>query len=348
MMRGRPVRFVAGVILCWTAVRVATLLPGTTPPAFADAEALPVATVTATVAHLPIWSAPALPDMSRFSLVPAAQALPMTAQVAPLPRYLAPRGGWSVAVADSMLGAQLAFARSPRPRLALAAFAPGAGLSPREAGLPGPPSPSRWSAAAWLLWRDGGMDALRLGGAQAGGRIDYAFAPSSSLRPTLYARLSSAIHGLAAAEAAAGIAVRPRLALPVTVAVERREAVSRGGRSDFALIAAGGIDPQDIGEGFRLDGYGQTGVVGTQRRDAFVDGRLTVERPVNPTSRIALGAGMWGGAQPGTSRLDMGPQASMRLRVGRTHFRLGAEWREKVAGNAAPSSGPAISIGAGF
>lgn len=269
------------------------------------------------------------------------------------------RGG-AYANIDGLQAAEPAFAHAPRESLALAGFQPGFGLSPGEAGMPlfRAHTADRWSGAAWMLWRGQGDSAEsvrreRLGGAQAGVRIDYLLAPSSSLRPTLYGRVSTALRGIAAAEVAAGIAIRPKLPFAAIIAVERRQAVSPGGRSDFSLLAAGGIKPISAGHGFRLDGYGQAGFVGLERRDAFADGRLTrrltLERPLAASRRdIAVGAAIWGGAQPGVSRLDIGPQASMRLRLGDASMRLGAEWRARVAGDAAPSSGMALSLGADF
>ncbi|HEX7853947.1 MAG TPA: hypothetical protein VF503_09650 [Sphingobium sp.] len=213
--------------------------------------------------------------------------------------------------------------------------------------------PGRWSGAAWMLWRDDDNSAgygrdPRLGGSQAGVRIDYALAPGSALRPTLYGRLSSALRKPAAAEIAGGIAIRPHLSIPLIIAIERREGLTEGGRNAFAIIAAGGINPVELGHGFRLDGYVQAGIVGFHRRDAFADGRLTVERPVTDTLPIMMGAGVWGSTQPGASRLDIGPQASVRLRMGSANMRFGAEWRERIAGNATPSSGPALSLGTDF
>lgn len=205
----------------------------------------------------------------------------------------------------------------------------------------------RWAGGAWLLWRrDGDPGQARLGGAQAGVRVDYLLVRSSPLRPSIYGRVSTALHGVAAAEVAVGVAIRPNLPFPVIVAVERREAASPGGRSDFAVLAAGGVNPVPVGLGFWIDGYGQAGFVGIDRRDGFADGRLTLERPV--AGDIAVGAAIWGGVQPGASRLDIGPQASMRMRVGGANMRIGAEWRARVAGHAAPSSGPALSFGTDF
>ncbi|MFT3966598.1 MAG: hypothetical protein QM690_12035, partial [Sphingobium sp.] len=153
-----------------------------------------------------------------------------------------------------MPAAITAFAAPPQPPLSLARFIPGAGLSPAEAGSGRSAGPARWSGAAWMIWRDdeGGpayARGPRLGASQAGVRIDYGLAPSSSLRPTAYGRLSSALQGPAAAEFAGGIAVRARLPVPVLIAVERREGLSEGGRSAFAVLMAGGIDPVEIGQG---------------------------------------------------------------------------------------------------
>jgi hypothetical protein len=358
MTHGRPLRSLAKILGGWTALRLAMALP--VPATMMASQPMFVEIATPKPSSL-AWMFPSHSAVSATAAAPPAEqqfvqsrAMPHVASTGrepPAPASaLAAAGGWSSAVADSLLGAQMAFARTPRAPLALAAFAPGSGLSPREAGVPGPPAAAadRWSGAAWMIWRrEGVYDQPMLAGSQAGMRIDYALDPGSALRPALYGRVSSAITSLAAAEVAAGVAIRPRLPIPITLAVERRQAISRGGRNDFAVVAAGGMNPTDIGQGFRIDGYGQAGMVGIRQRDAFVDGRITVERPVAGPD-LAVGAAMWGGAQPGTSRLDIGPQASLRLRVGGASLRLGAEWRAQVAGNATPSSGPVLSIGSDF
>lgn len=384
MIRGRPIRFLATVVGGWVTMRVVLLMP--TPSNILLPSPVLIARAPVEIPASFNWMFPGRPsspvrsgriDMGKTlsaSLAPLDLFRGQPVGTAPVARMRdrpdgtmsAGRGngaGWSSAVADVMLAAQLAFATTPRQPLALTGFSPGIGLSPGESGAPATVdrpavgSSQRWSGAAWLVWRrDGDPGRARLGGSQAGVRLDYGLAPSSPLHPTLYGRLSTALHGVAAAEGAAGIAIRPDLSFPVVVAVERRQAVSTGGRSDFAVLAASGLNPVEVGEGFRLDGYGQAGMVGVERRDAFVDGRLTLERPVGGSldarsgliRDFAVGAAVWGGAQPGISRLDIGPQASVRVRVGGSTLRLGAEWRAQVAGNAAPSSGPAFSLGADF
>ncbi|CAN5200968.1 hypothetical protein BH10PSE13_BH10PSE13_16010 [soil metagenome] len=350
-IRGRPLRSLAVLLGGWTAMRLALVLP--VPAAIMVTHPILVQNENPFRAgnrHFrSSWMIRTVNAAAPRQHRPPVDLLSPARRNAPAsPASGAAMGQWSSAMADGLPGAQTAFARTPRAPRALASFAAGSGLSAREAGVPGPPTVNRWSGAGWMIWRkDGRDDRPMLAGSQAGVRVDYALDPGSALRPALYGRVSSALGGLAAAEVATGIAIRPRTVVPIVLAVERRQALSRGGRSDFAVVAAAGVNPTPIGAGFRLDGYGQAGIVGIQRRDAFIDGRVTVERPVIG-SNIAFGAGVWGGAQPGVSRLDVGPQASVRLRVGGAALRVGAEWRTQVAGNATPASGPALSVGTDF
>ncbi|MEP7223149.1 MAG: hypothetical protein ABI673_10855 [Novosphingobium sp.] len=59
--------------------------------------------------------------------------------------------------------------------------------------------------------------------------------------------------------------------------------------------------------------------------------------------------GRRGGAQRGASRVDVGPSAGIVLRLGdAAAARLAMDWRFRVAGHAAPASGPAVTLSAGF
>ena len=81
--------------------------------------------------------------------------------------------------------------------------------------------------------------------------------------------------------------------------------------------------------------------MGLRSRDLFVDGALAITRPVYRT--LSAGFGVWGGAQPGLYRL--GPRVSMQVRKNvRVHF----DYRQRLAGNALPGSGPAITLAADF
>lgn len=177
----------------------------------------------------------------------------------------------------------------------------------------------------------------QLGGSQAGVRARMRLMPGLHLA----GRLSGPLRSRTGMEAAIGLDVRPVDSVPVTLMVERRIGLDRGGRDAFVIGAFGGFD-RTVAPGLRLDGYAQAGLVGLGRRDGYVDGALRVEQSV--TNAIGIGAGVWGGAQPDAARLDIGPQ----LVVHTSRFRIGAEWRQRVGGNARPGSGPVLSLGADF
>jgi hypothetical protein len=166
---------------------------------------------------------------------------------------------------------------------------------------------------------------------------------STALMPQGRSARSQALSG---GEGSLGISWQPLKALPVRLLAERRQRLGSalgGGRDAFALLAEGGLYERPLPFGFTLDGYGQAGVIGANRRDLFADGALTATYPFMP--RFAIGAGMWGGVQPGLSRFDAGPRLSYQLRPG---LRAHLDYRFRMTGNADPRSGPALTIAAGF
>lgn len=92
-----------------------------------------------------------------------------------------------------------------------------------------------------------------------------------------------------------------------------------------------------------LDAYLQGGVVGIKRSDGFTDGGLTLTRRVY--RNFSTGFGVWGGAQAGVVRLDAGPRLSMRVR---NNVGVHLDWRQRIAGNAQPGSGPAVTLAGDF
>ncbi len=100
----------------------------------------------------------------------------------------------------------------------------------------------------------------------------------------------------------------------------------------------------------RFRGYAQAGYVGGEFATAFADGSLVVESVAKRFEHgaLALGLGAWGGAQEATERLDAGPTASMDLRVGGGTVRLAADYRFRIAGDAKPSSGAALTLSSSF
>jgi hypothetical protein len=201
-----------------------------------------------------------------------------------------------------------------------------------------------------LLLRDDGTPALAQGGALGGGqsglRLSYRLNGDPSRPLALTARLSMAAARRAGAEAALGLDWRPLRALPVHLLAERRQALGGDGRSAFALSLHGGIAERPIPGGLRLDAYGQAGLVGARSHRLFADGAARVSVPVG--GRVSLGGGIWGGAQPGAARLDAGPHVSIRLPLAGESLRLTAEYRFRIAGDARPGSGPALTLGSDF
>ena len=48
------------------------------------------------------------------------------------------------------------------------------------------------------------------------------------------------------------------------------------------------------------------------------------------------------------ARLDVGPSAMVSFRLGEAQSRVAVDYRLRVAGDAAPASGPALTFSAGF
>nr|WP_255326307.1 hypothetical protein [Sphingobium sp. EM0848] len=214
-------------------------------------------------------------------------------------------------------------------------------------------SVDRWHGSAWFLWRDGGAtqaDAIaggKLGGSQAGVRIDFDLTPHSSSRATVYARASAALNRPASPEAALGLAWQPARAVPISFAAERRIALGKGGRNANAVMAVGGFGPTPVLPFLEVEAYAQGGMVGFRSNDLFVDGKMALLSPVRETP-VRIGASLSGGAQPHVERLDIGPEIQVRLPIKPVAARLTVEWRERIAGHAAPLSGLAVTLGADF
>jgi hypothetical protein len=199
---------------------------------------------------------------------------------------------------------------------------------------------SRWTASAWLHARNGDAPTLApgglLGGGQTGTRLGYRISPALQLT----GRLAAPLRKLTGAEAALGVEWRPSRSLPVRVLAERRQRLSGQGRDAFALTVHGGVGDAPLPAGFRLEAYGQAGAVGARSRDLFAEASLRANRALG--AGVGVGLGAWGAAQPGISRLDIGP--SLTLRVPHMRASISADWRFRAAGTAKPGSGPALTL----
>ena len=224
---------------------------------------------------------------------------------------------------------------------------------------------SHWSVDGWLLLRPGGnffnapgaglpgavVPTGFYGGSQGGLIIRYFLAPGSKLDPAVYLRGSSGIQRPRGEELAAGFSLRPVPGLPLRVLAEARATRTINGtimRPAAALVSE--LPPARQPLGLRGETYLQAGYVGGRGATAFVDGQARLERPLVHAGGFALraGGGVWGGAQRGASRLDVGPTATVSFRLGAAQSRVSADYRWRVAGNAAPGSGPVVTLSAGF
>lgn len=203
------------------------------------------------------------------------------------------------------------------------------------------------SGSAWAFWRPSGAVAPlatrgELGGSQVGGRMLLAIQNGGPMRLSL--RTSTPMSDPTLSEIAPGISLRPFRDVPVELIVEHR---FRGKASDVpsALLAVG-VSDRPISDQWRLDAYAQGGAVGFRHPVWFADGAIAVRRPV--VNGISLGAGAWGGIQPGLKRLDVGPTLSIGPEPRLSNIRLTVDWRARVAGNARPASGIAVTLAKDF
>lgn len=345
--RGRPVRFFATLMFGWVILRLASTMVGGNLEAPSPLQLEPVAAAEViTPSPERIVSTTSIPTRlhsARFIMTKgfiAAEEAPVTRAGGIEPKRESSSAPLSQAMIETALPDQSPSSDQP---------APPAFSMPSPANGRG----DRWRASAWVLWREGSGNARdlvtggRLGGSQAGLRLDYDLMPASASRVAMYSRLSSALNRPASPEGAVGLAWQPARSVPLTIAAERRVALGEGARDANAVFAVGGFGPRPVLGKVEAEAYAQAGIVGFNQRDLFADGKLSLLAPVSRTP-VRTGISLSGGAQPQVERLDLGPEVQLRLPLPRAASRLSIEWRERVAGQASPSSGLAVTLGGDF
>jgi hypothetical protein len=360
----RPsLRFLAIAVIGWAGVRAATLgtLPGAEIFKIERGEAKPPPPIVATQFPPidPIAPSPTYPSQVPYFVGP--QGIPIQFQPVPVPVYYSPAPASQPAQLTPILPTPAPHFYAPVPALdewplsRIAAASTAARQSTVIVPAQSTPAAFRTSAidrvqlSAWALLRGRqgqilGTPSLApggtLGGSQAGARLFYNF--DRRIAATL--RSSSDV-GRRGGEVAAGIRVHPAPSIPIWLTAERRQRLGSGGsgRNAFAVFAEGGVYQKSMPWRFELDAYLQAGIVGLHRRDGFVDGGLTFSRPVY--RQFSGGFGVWGAAQPGVYRIDAGPRVTMKVR---NNMKVHVDWRQRVAGNAEPGSGPAVTLAGDF
>lgn len=345
-MSGRPLRFLGLATGGWIAARIVLMWheTGSLPDALRDtvpevAAAVPDAAVSATpppgqaagaIAVRPAMIAGA--RMPRQWPVPGAVPPDVVTGDQPEAALATPAGVVTTAAATSA---------------STAAPEPGAVQIATPALAAAPARSRRWSGSGWLIARGGtgigaSPDAPQLGGAQGGVRVDYAVGDGFAATGRIAAPAAGA-----GRELSLGVAWRPA-GVPLRFVAEQRFALDRG-RGGPTLGVSGGLYRRLPG-GFRLEGYAQGGAIFRGGTEHYLDGIVRAARPLTGVAGLDLdlGAGAWGGTQRGVARLDVGPTLGVRLPIADRAVRLSLDWRQRIAGDARPGSGPALSLGSDF
>ena len=360
--RGRPVLFLIGVLSLWVTGRASVMMWND------GAAAQDVAAKGATwegVKLVPLaWVADRAAPIKLEPQGMGAYGLPARPSPAHKPAMVAKAKSSLLLLPVSMKDAEKSEA-APLPFLHLQGFSlaevratPPVFVPARSFARTSPQSElptSRWSASAWALWRPGERagesdTALPLyGGSQVGARIAYRVDRAKAV--DLYVRASAPLVARGGKEVALGASVKPIARINAAVAVEQRIRVDGAGKRHApALLGYGGFGPRAIGR-LEAEGYAQAGVVGIKDAIPFADGALTLTKPLGNIGSIPLrfGGGVWGGAQKGASRIDIGPRFSADIPLSKRHrVRAALDWRQRIGGAARPGSGLALSLGTDF
>ena len=334
ILASRPLRFLGLVVGGWVGLRAAMLWPAAEVVAALVRAVAPGLTVAQKPVERPLAPVECAPVRSAGTRPVLSLAL--------RPVRLAGSEPWS-AQRPSEQAPHASAARAIPPPEPVVAVPQNAPLAPGSVAPPTFAGSSRWSASGWAIFRPDGRAtpfASQLGGSQAGARVAYAL--DGARRVAVYARASAAVD-VRQKEAAVGLDWRPTR-LPIHLVAERRVGVE-GVPGGWAAGAVGGFGPTRLGP-VRVEAYAQGGVIFRDGREGFFDGSLRATRPI--AARVDLGLGAWGGAQRGAERFDVGPTLGVTLPVGAKAVRASVDWRQRIAGDARPGSGPALSLGADF
>ncbi|MGL5838412.1 MAG: hypothetical protein ACRCY3_07925 [Sphingorhabdus sp.] len=151
-----------------------------------------------------------------------------------------------------------------------------------------------------------------------------------------------------AKEIALGLRLQKPAALPLSITAERR--IRSDGKDDWAAYAAGGIDTVRLPARFSLNAYAQAGWSTGKDGGGFFDAQARALRPAFSIGSIPvrIGAGLWAGGQKDLHRFDIGPTLATEIDTDLAKFDFRLDWRQRVAGNAAPKDGLALTVTTGF
>ncbi|MEN9931882.1 MAG: hypothetical protein RIS17_455, partial [Pseudomonadota bacterium] len=344
----REVEALARLLQPASALRPALVVAAAEPPPVRHAAAplVPRPAPRRVIALAPAMAAPAPPAPAS---VPAMATAPAQGPLPALPTALPPDRAFVLA---DQAYARL---RDGERRQAAALFDAALHLQPRNRQWRADRSAlgQRIQLGGFALLRDGPAPQVNapgsglpgfaaspvLGGGQMGAALAILADPFARRPLAIVARANVAADpgGVRRETAQAAVGLRQTLLPGVSVSAERLIALGSAAGNDWTLRLAAG------GQRGRLQAYGEAGVLGSGTLYGGAQARARLLR-IGPAT---LGAGAWGSVQTGTPdvwRVDLGPVVAVTVKS----VRLQADWRERVGGNAAPGSGPVLTVSAGF
>ena len=221
----------------------------------------------------------------------------------------------------------------------------------------------RWSGQAFALLREAGVDPATgiatgplLGASQSGFAIAYTPNPLARRPLAATARVNAATDAQGRTDprtVQAAFGVRWQATPGIALSAERLVSLGELARDDWLLRLSGGANRRLRAAGVRVDAdaYGEASLLGNGDVVAAGQARALVPLSENRLS-LSAGLGSWGSIQKtgaGTlGRLDLGPSALVRLGEGRFGLELQADYRQRLAGNAEPGSGPTVTLSTNF
>jgi hypothetical protein len=351
--RSRPLEAIGLVLGCWTVFRIGSYLPTQSAPTPKAPElarstdagrSRPLPGVGTALAGQPTADVPSAGPQKADGAATEPRQSHRSARVDKKQKFGPPQRLSAASVASNhfapLSGESSAAPRPQAQSLGIASSPAGSELQQSHKRDQSP-----FSGSAWILFRPQSSgqklaDFGQLGGSQAGVRLYLPLRRGVRLT----GRVSMPLSGVGT-DASLGVALKARQ-LPVELLVERRFALDRGSRNAFSATLTSSIASRSIVRGWQVEGYGQAGLVGIRHPSLFADGALRLTKAIARTGKIKLeaGGGVWAAAQQGVSRLDAGPAVSVLTPA----FRASFEWRQRLAGNAKPSSGPSVTLSSSF
>ncbi|MBC2670433.1 hypothetical protein ACFOON_09535 [Novosphingobium piscinae] len=353
---GQPVWTLATILLGWGLVRIGAQLVG--------APGVPVEAPPLARGRLPLRDIAAegvavafAAGQPRRLVIPGGDAKADAAEPAPTgpPRIVRVELAGPQAGLRAAGGPDGPAATAVEPHGAPPSAAPPAGLPHLDPPAGRTRSGLRIAGDGWVLLRGasaaGAVAGPRYGASQAGAILRLRPGGAVAARGFAYLRASAALE-LPAQEAAMGLGWRPLPTLALDLTAELRVDAGVGGqRVRPAVGLVGQVPTRRLGRGLQASAYAQAGWVGGREATPYADVHGLIDADLGAATGLPLraGAGVWAAGQRGATRLDLGPTLTLPLRLGPgLQGRLQADWRQRVAGQAAPGSGPALVLAASF